>query len=299
MSINYMKMANSEATSCIRMIKNFLNKIDIALTILLTLLFILFISVPSLQESPVRIVLGFSSVLFLPGYSLIAMLFPRMDDLDWVERVTLSFGLSIAIVPLLGLVLNYTPFGIRFIPIVIVLSVFTISLSLVAWIRRMKLPAEERFRIPFERLLKFNLGQSILDKGLSIVLIASIIGSSATLIYVAITPKTGERFTEFYLLGPNGIASDYSTDLNVGEEGKVIIGIVNNEYENVTYRLEVNFNGSLIHEEQIFLIENEKWESPFTFEATEKGENQKLEFLLYKDQQIEVYRTLHIWISIT
>ena len=114
-----------------------------------------------------------------------------------------------------------------------------------------------------------------------------------------VTPKPGERFTEFYILGSNGIASDYPTDLKVGEEGKVIIGIVNHEYENVTYRLEVKFNGSLIYEEYAVFIENEKYESLFTFTATKKGENQKLAFLLYKDQQIETYRTLHLWVKVT
>ncbi len=243
-----------------------------------------------------RILFGLILLLFLPGFSLSLMLFPKRDELTGIERVALSFILSLAVTPLLGLILNFTPFGIRLVPVLIILSAFTISVSLIAWYRRLKLPAEERFRFPFE-MLKFNLGQSRLDKGLSIVLIASIIGASATLVYVAVTPKTGERFTEFYLLGSNGMASDYPTDLKVGDEGEVIIVIVNHEYENVTYRLEVNFNGSLIHEENIFLVENEKWESPFTFKATEKGENQKLEFILYKYQ--ESYRMLHLWISVT
>ena len=292
-------MASSEVTSCIRMIKNFLNKIDLALTILLTLLFMLSVSVPSLQETYLRIILGIFFVLFLPGYSLIATLFPRRDDLGWVERFALSFGLSIAVVPLLGFGLNYTSFGIRLAPLLIVLTTFVISLSIIAWVRRMKLSAEERFRVPFERLFKINLGQSVLDKGLSIVLIASIIGSSATLVYVMVIPKTDEKITEFYLLGPNGTASDYPIDLKIGEEGRLIIGIVNQEHEKVTYRLEVIFNGLLIHKEYVLLIDNEKWESPFKLEAIKKGENQKLEFLIYKDQQIEAYRKLHLWISVS
>ncbi len=292
-------MANSEVTSCMRMIKNFLNKVDLVLTILLSLLFILFIHVHYLQQTSIRTIIGFSLVIFFPGYSLTAALFPRKDDLGWIERFTLSFGMSIAIVTLLGLGLNYTPFGIRLEPISFVLSTFTISLSIVAWVRRLKVPYKERFRFPFERLLKINLGQNVLDKGLSIVLIASIIGSSVTLVYVVVTPKSGERFTEFYLLDTNGTASDYPKILNVMEEEKVIIGIVNHEYENVTYRLEVTFIGSVIHEEQVFLIEDEKWEKSFTFKVTKKGEKQKLEFLLYKDQQIESYRTLHLWINIT
>ncbi len=278
---------------------SFSNKnLDLKLIILLTLLCMLFVSVPPLNDTPIRIFLGTLLVLFLPGYSLIAIFFPRKDDLNLIERVALSFGLSIAIIPFLSWALIYTPFGLRLAPVLIVLSTFTISLSLVALVRRMKLPAKERFRVPFERLLKLNLGQSVLDKVLSIVLIASILGASATLVYVVVESKNSEGITEFYLLGSNGIASDYPTDLKFGDEGKVIIGIVNHEYENITYRIEVDFNGSRIHEEQIFLIENEKWEISFTFKASEKWENQKLEFILYKDQDRAIYRTLHLWINV-
>jgi len=96
---------------------------DLTLVIFLTLLCIPFVLIPPLNETPIRIILGLPLVLFLPGYSLIAALFPRKADLDGIERVALSFGLSLAIVPLLGLVLNYTPFGIRSSPVLILLSV--------------------------------------------------------------------------------------------------------------------------------------------------------------------------------
>lgn len=145
---------------------------------------------------------------------------------------------------------------------------------------------------------KFSIKALTIDKFIAIILVASIIASSAILIYILVKPKTGERFTEFYLLDSNGKASDYPTDLNVGEEGKVIIVIVNHEYENVTYILEVKFNGSLIHKENVSLVENEKLERPFTFTATMKGENQKLEFIIYMDQHIEVYRSLYLFLNI-
>jgi len=83
---------------------------DLALVILFTLLCIPFVLIPPLNETPVRIILGLHLVLFLPGYALIAALFPRKGDLDGIERIALSFGLSIAVVPLLGLALNYTLF---------------------------------------------------------------------------------------------------------------------------------------------------------------------------------------------
>ena len=112
---------------------------DLALVILLTLSCIPFVLVPPLNETPMRIILGLLLVLFLLGYSLIAAIFPRKDDPDGIERIALSFGLSIAVVPLIGLALNYTPFGIRLVPILVVLSVFTVSLAVIAGVRRLGL----------------------------------------------------------------------------------------------------------------------------------------------------------------
>ena len=130
-------------------LKHFPKDLDLALVILFTLLCIPFVLIPPLNDTPIRIILGLPLVLFLPGYSLIAALFPRKDDLDGIERVALSFGLSIAITPLLGLALNYTPFGIRLSPVLIVLSVFTISLAMGAYVRRSKIPEEDRFVVEF------------------------------------------------------------------------------------------------------------------------------------------------------
>ena len=120
---------------------------DLALVVILTLACILFVLAPRLNETPVRVLLGLLLVLFLPGYSLIAALFPRRDDLDGIERIALSFGLSIAVVPLIGLGLNYTQYGIRLVPVLLGLSLFTILLALVAYIRRAWVSGAERFGV--------------------------------------------------------------------------------------------------------------------------------------------------------
>ena len=52
-------------------------------------------------------------VLFTPGYAIVAALFPRAEEIDWIERFALSMGLSVAVVPLLGLLLSFTSWGIR------------------------------------------------------------------------------------------------------------------------------------------------------------------------------------------
>lgn len=78
-----------------------------------------------------RWALGSVFVLFMPGYVTVKAFFPKGRDLDTIERLALSVGLSLALVPLIGLLLNYTPWGIRLTPIVFSLAVFTVGLSLV------------------------------------------------------------------------------------------------------------------------------------------------------------------------
>jgi len=82
-----------------------------------------------------RYVFGSVLVLFLPGYSLIEALYPKRE-LDELTRFALSIGLSLALVPLVGLVLNYTPFGIRLIPVTASIAGLTLVLLLYSLFRK-------------------------------------------------------------------------------------------------------------------------------------------------------------------
>ncbi len=84
----------------------------------------------------VRWLLGSILVLYLPGYSLIQLLFPKGKEIDSLERFALSIGLSLAVVPLIGLVLNFTPWGIRFAPITMSLGTFTTIALIAAALRK-------------------------------------------------------------------------------------------------------------------------------------------------------------------
>lgn len=82
-----------------------------------------------------RYVFGSALVLFLPGYALIEALYPK-GELDELIRFALSIGLSLALVPLTGLALNYTPWGIRLLPVAISLAALTVSLLVFALHRK-------------------------------------------------------------------------------------------------------------------------------------------------------------------
>ena len=83
-----------------------------------------------------RYALGALFVLYLPGAALIELLYPKKSDLSQLERLALSLGLSLALVPLVGLVLNYTPWGIRLEPILASVSLLTVGLATGAVVRK-------------------------------------------------------------------------------------------------------------------------------------------------------------------
>lgn len=281
---------------------------DLLIVIGLVLLTDIFVLTPGLSETAVRELLGLPLVLFLPGYSLLAALFPAKSDLEGIERICLSFGLSIAVTPLIGLGLNYTPWGIRLIPILICLSIFTFVMCGFAYLRRAKLSESEAFEVPFRKV--FSLKTEILDKpaskldkALNVILVISVLLSVATLIYVIATPKEGEHFTEFYILGPGGKADNYPTEYVPGQNSTVIVGIVNHEYRPVNYTMELRLENKSLplpeNQKHINLAYNETWEQPVTFTPPSEGQNMKLEFLLFNETNANVpYRDLHLWIDV-
>lgn len=302
---------------------------DLIVVMLWVVAAILCIYVPVLNDSFLRVLFALPMILFIPGYTLIAALFPGKEDIDGIERLALSFGLSIAVVPLTGLVLNYTPWGIRLNPIVISLVIFSAAMILVAQFRRSLLPPEERFFVPFRAMVAgvrtelFAPGQSRLDRALSIILVIAIVAAVATTIYVIVVPKEGEKFSEFYILGQGGKAADYPTRFPAGSAQSVIIGIGNHEYRNITYTVEtilLNQSYDTVTNTSVIsaylpldsfsatLPHNETREFPYNFTVTDPKYN-RLQFLLFNetvplanvtgsDRVNASYRDLHLWITV-
>ena len=79
-----------------------------------------FLLLPSVS----RIVFGLLLMFFAPGFAIVYAFFDTAE-LDAIERAALSLGLSICVVVLDGLVLNFTPGG--FSPGQIVLSLCAIT----------------------------------------------------------------------------------------------------------------------------------------------------------------------------
>lgn len=321
---------------------------DLAAVVAVVVVVNLSVFLPVVSDSPLRVVIGLPFILFVPGYALIAALFPEegrsptegadtnTDDIestadtdqgylgargiDGIERVALSFGLSIAVVPLIGLVLNFTPWGIRLVPIMIATSGFTLCATWIGARRRWALPPEERFTVPYRRWLK-NARTELFDPetrtdaALNVLLAVSVVLAVSSVAFAVAVPKQGESFTEFYLLTETEsgdlVADEYPTEFDLGNGREVVIGIGNHEFERVNYTVVVklqrvafesvtppNATGTAIPGENVTvsvlderelgrlgteLGHNETWQRAYEVRPTLAGERLRLAFLLYRD----------------
>ncbi len=203
-----------------------------------------------------QIVLGIPFVLFFPGYVLLLVLFPKREGMGGIERMALSFGLSLAVVPLIGLILYNTPLGINLESILYSTASFLFITSIAAWVRLTRMPVIERFSLEFQMTV-LGWGRSAWDKALSVILALAILGVLGTVGYVLVEPKIGTKFSELYILGLEGEAADYPSELVVGTEGKVIVGIINNERETASYRVEVRIGGEKNNEVGPIMLEHD------------------------------------------
>ncbi|UCG54893.1 MAG: DUF1616 domain-containing protein, partial [Dehalococcoidia bacterium] len=163
-----------------------------------------------------RIAVGVLFLLLLPGYSLVAALYPSKTNVDWVERIFLALGLSMALVSLTGLVLNVMPWGIQLEAIIIVIVPFVLITSVIAIWRRRRLPPGIAYNPRVFIKVRSWAGVGIFDSVLYMALILATITAISVMCYVAVTPKVQNSFTEFFILGSEGIMENYRQEVVFG-----------------------------------------------------------------------------------
>ena len=277
---------------------------DLLIVLLITIFTFIFTIIPTFNNTILKSILGMVTVLFIPGYVLTAALFPK-KTLGNVERLCLSLGSSIIVVPLLGIILNFT-FGLGPIPVLMILCIYIVIMILATIYRRDKLSEEERFSVSLYSVYEtVNNGlfrsKDRKDAILTIILIFSIIFAIG-MMYLAITaPKIGERFTEFYVLNSSGKAQ-YQKDLEYNIPATFIIGVTNHEYTDADYSIQTLLDKDILNTEKITLKQNETWKKDITFAPNKKGNDLKLEFLLFKENNTdntEPYRKLYLWVNVS
>ena len=259
-------------------------------------------------------------VLFVPGYALVAALFPGDKGLDWIERSALSICLSIAVVPLLGIFVNFTSSGIRFASMLSAITFFTLVMVLIAYWRRMNLKPQDRLAASFELRLPDWKQDTIVDKVLTIAIVVGILVAVGMFTYVITAPRPAESFTEFYVLCSDGTSDPtcYPSHLNVSEPATVIVGVVSHESMTTNYTVRVDFvSVQLVHNAtcscnetvdvnrtaqvwfNMTLGRDENWSRQYTFSIGGIG-FWKIQFFLFANEDFRIaYREVHTFIRVT
>lgn len=276
--------------------------LDLLIVLIWTATTVLSFLIPFLDNTFIRTILGVIMVLFIPGYVLVSALFPGKNELETVPRIALSFGLSIAVIPLLGLLLDITS-RIKLGPILLVLCAFTIILVFIAAYKREKLPEGEEFSVSFDRIyeiLKRITGNSRKDRFLTLVLIFCMVLAIGIIYSVITIPKTGERFTEFYILDQSGKSDNYPLNFKNNARVEIMAGVANHEHSSVNYTVKVVLDNQVLANTFLRLGHDERWEQNISFVPVKEGSGLKLEFLLFRDDNFTApYRDLHLWVNVT
>ena len=264
------------------------------------------------------IVAGILVVLFLPGYGVVAALFPEAGEINWIQRITLSIVVSLALVPLAGLLSNYLPGGIRLGTILAILDAVAIGAFGVAYVRRQRLPPARRLvlsvEIPTRPWARFTRA----ERFLVIVLVAVVVLASASLAYSATRFQSPPGFTELYLLNASGVPGGYPTNLTVDQGASVFIVVSNHEHGTRDYRIAVNLtNLSVVFDPRtgknetievanatldwlpLHLTDETEARVPYTFSIPKAGDYY-VKFILFRDLAgSEPYRLVQLRIAVT
>jgi uncharacterized membrane protein len=131
---------------------------------------------------------------------------------------------------------------------------------------------------------------SKLNRALSIFFAAAIVVTAGFIIYMAVTPSKGEKFTEFYILNTEGKTQDYPEQVIAGHPVDIRIGVVNHEYQPASYKVDIKIDGVEVGKANVgTLAYQQKWEEKVSFTPEVVGERQRVDFILYKNGGTEPY----------
>lgn len=280
---------------------------------------------------PLVWVFGSALLVLCPGYAVVSVLFPETgresDGSDGthtgagpglVDRLALSVVISPVIVAAVGLALH-VPEAIALRPIVIGLVSTTVLLVVVAHLRRRQLPPRHRARPlsgptrPSVQSLFVGTPMQNLTVVLAVLLLAGALAFAVT------EPPASDGFTESYLLteDENGefVADGYPTEIAVGEEASVYVGIENHENVATTYDVvvlvqDVGPNGTVTSQEQVdrFDVELRSGEQTLeevTIDPSAPGEPRRVQALVYTESVPSVPtadsadQTLEFWTTVS
>ncbi len=247
----------------------------------------------------VRVALGLPLLLFLPGYAVLAALYPYRRDIEPAGRLALSFLLSLAVVALVALVLNSLPGGVDRASIVLAISAIIVAFTALAWLLRDQVAVDGE---PFQPRLSLRQLWPSRDFGhLPLFgLAVALIGLAAAAFVFFPNTSGRDGFTEFYLLGIDGRLESLPAELAAGDRLRFIVGAANHEGASTRYRIDVKVGGRAdrLTVAEFTLGDSEEAEREVDLSLQTAGDDRTVKVLLYRDGDDQPYRQLHLVLDV-
>lgn len=268
--------------------------VSLALRAVLVLVVLMFFQ-PQGALGLIRLLLALAFVLFLPGYSVVAAIYPERGTIDTPTRLGFGVGLSIAFVPILTVLLDRLPWGIRPWPILLAeLSICAAGLGVAVW-RRARLEPSVRYA-PTLRGVPWVRGAAWLAIACGTVIFA----------YGVTAPSRAAPPTEFYILGADGLAQGYPREVAAGADVSVIAGITSYEPGVETFHIEIWQVDRLRPERRVplgaippvTLRSGERLEQVVPWRFNHAGQDQLVELQLVRAGDEQPYRRLELILDV-
>ncbi len=231
----------------------------------------------------VGLILALPLIFLLPGYTFVEVLFHRRP-VDGVRRLLLSFGLSIALDILSGLIINLFPIGLTRLSWACYLSSFVIVLSLVALCLRGKNSLNglwlSQIRLDIRKHL---VGELFICAALGIVIFAFLFSYSSAL------HQHRKGFTQFWMV----------QSAKPGQNCSVLIGVDSFEFKQMKYHLIMTTNNAQPTLLPLVVLSPQKtWQIVVPINPPLNG-SVFVEARLYRaDEPTHVYRAVHLTLQL-
>ncbi|MEF8973298.1 MAG: DUF1616 domain-containing protein [Haloarcula sp.] len=300
---------------------------------------------PDAVPAPIRVPLGFLFVFVLPGHAVTAALYPAMyggwedgfpglgsrtggSPLSIAEVIVLTLGLSIAVVPLSVLLVNYSQLAITPATTLGAVATVTLAASAIGILRRHRAPGTYEVGFPARRFLEgaAERTREQLASGPSaeVVTVVVLLLSAGVAGAALSDTHSGESYTEFSLLTVddetgNLTADDYPSTLAVGEPARLVVSLENNEGERTRYTVVVRLQdvgstgddpdierATTLDRFSLTLGDGEVRDrrTSVAVDDARDARRHRLAFLLYKGDApgtptvSNAYRHTHLWVTV-
>ncbi|UPV74353.1 DUF1616 domain-containing protein [Halorussus limi] len=301
------------------------------------------LSQPGVYGTPLAAAIGLPLLFFAPGYALVSALFPgatpddaradvtladvRQHGLSGNERAALGFGVSLALLPVLGVAVAVSPWTIAPATVLLSVALATVAFAVVGAGRRLRRPADRRFSLPVGAWLddarrSVSTGP-LSDRVLNVGLAVGVLLAVGAMGYAVASPGPGQSYTSIALLSQNEtgelVADDYPRTFERGQSKPLVVELTNHASQPTDYSVVAELQrvrkaddggAKVVQDQQMATFTptvgpGQTWQTTHEVTPTMTGENLRLTYLVYegdppKNPTTEnAYDHVHIWVNVT